>query len=120
MLLKEALSAFSLVAGLFTISGFAIKVDKFENNHILQDPKTEKTKMFLPIESFNKLNLKAGDNFKYYVGSDMRIKKITQIETHSNHTTLIFDEPFHEDNHLKVESVKYYLEAKPFWANLFK
>ncbi|ADX98368.1 hypothetical protein [Mycoplasma suis] len=119
MFVKEIFSIFTFLSLTFFSSGFAIKVKKYEHNQLIVDPVDKKTKVFLTEKSYYKLNPKTLSDFKYLVKGDIPISKnISEITQKGNLYELTLTP---SENHLgqKIELIKYFVESKSFWSNLF-
>ncbi|AHC40089.1 hypothetical protein OVS_00300 [Mycoplasma ovis str. Michigan] len=123
MFLKEAISILIFGASTLGISGFAIKVDKFEYNYLVSN------ELNLSVESYRKLQLRKGSNFYYLENEKSKVLKITDIKVispkSSEEAEYIQLSLSNQGSYLQTnlentnKIIKYFLESKPFWMNLF-
>ncbi|AGX89317.1 hypothetical protein [Mycoplasma parvum] len=122
MFLKEILSIFGFSSIIFVSSGFAIKVKKFENNKLIVDPQDNKLKLYLTNNSYHKIEPKTHQQFTYLKikGENEITKNISNIERKNNFYELTLTPSSEYQNFQeKIELIKYLVESKTFWSNLF-
>nr|WP_146612386.1 hypothetical protein [Candidatus Mycoplasma haematolamae] len=113
-MLLFGISSFTLAA-----AGLAIPTVRYEHNNLLWDPKSKKTKIFLKHESYLKLRPKLGSSFSYLVNNELRAQEVLSINTLKDHIELYLHSN-DLDEYEPITPIKYRLESKPFWVNLFE